>query len=172
MTSPSLVRVVPLHDDVAPDQVLRRAAALAAGSSHPIATAIVAARDAHTESESGTDSETAVGKDGVVIGSTQALGVTRSPDGVAGQVRTAHSGPHLSHRVLLGTASWVLHELGLGAAAVETTPAATGTVPGLDAALSARLANAVAEAEREGATAVVVAWNGIPQAVLVAHSIT
>lgn len=151
----AVTRVTPLHDDVAPDQVLRLAAALAVHVSHPVAAALVThAHDAGARPLPDATEPPEVGKDGVVIGSAQALGVTSvSGLGVAGQVRTAHSGPHLSHRVLVGTVTWVLEELRLTPSSLPDTT-------------SARLTGAAAEAERRGEIAVVVAWNASPQAVV------
>jgi len=176
--------VVPLRPGVTAEEALRYAAAIEAGSEHPIARAITAAgaapaptaaevgvstrgsaseaptsrartylgeegdgTDDSTGYGAGADGEAAVGADGVVIGSLQALDFATSPGGgVSGTVRTAHSGPHVSRRVVVGKPAWVADQTGVHDDAAE---------------------QAVLAAEEDGATAVVVAWNGQPQAVVV-----
>ena len=196
--------VVPLRPGVTAEEALRYAAAIEAGSEHPIARAITAAGggtravalssapsspapsspapsspapsrpapsaevgvsargsalqppttrartylgDESVAAGEGEGGEPAVGADGVVIGSLQALDFTTSPGGgVSGTVRTAHSGPHVSRRVVVGKPGWVAEQTGAHDDAAE---------------------QAVLAAEEDGATAVVVAWNGQPQAVVV-----
>ncbi len=152
----SVSDVIPLVDGVTRAEALRLAGALEAKSEHPIARAITAAaeQDAADASDSPSDAPVEVGADGVIIGSTQALDFTMAAGGgVSGQVRTAHSGPHISHRVLVGKPKWVLAEL-----ALESTADTDGAAQ--------RFSDAVDGAEKLGATAVVVAWNGTPQAVI------
>ncbi|MFD6090743.1 heavy metal translocating P-type ATPase [Oerskovia sp. NPDC060338] len=109
------------------------------------------------------------GADGVVIGSAQVFDFVSSPGGgVSGLVRTAHSGLSPAgalnaHRVLVGRPSW-LAEQGIAFEAAE--PASPGDDARPDAA-GTDLRRAFDEAESTGATAVVVAWNGTAQGVLV-----
>ncbi|NKX92896.1 copper-translocating P-type ATPase [Sanguibacter hominis ATCC BAA-789] len=170
--------VVPLRPSVTAEEALRYAAAIEAGSEHPIARAITAAGAAPAPAAAevgvstrgsaleaptsrartylgeegdgtgvGEGGEPTVGADGVVIGSLQALDFATSPGGgVSGTVRTAHSGPHVSRRVVVGKPGWVADQTGVHDDAAE---------------------QAVLAAEEDGATAVVVAWNGQPQAVVV-----
>ena len=143
--------VISLSDEVSRADVLRLAAAVESPCEHPIARAIIAR--AHAEVPEPTASAAGVGDDGVVIGSSQVLGFAHSlGGGVAGQVRTAHSGPHVSRRVVVGRLDWVMGELGH---------------PELNPELSERLLDAVDEAGSESASVVVVAWNGYPQAIIV-----
>ncbi|MFC8923766.1 heavy metal translocating P-type ATPase [Cellulosimicrobium sp. NPDC057127] len=152
---------------------LRHAGAVEALSEHPIARAIAAAaRDlsAPQSTPPAPGADTAVGADGVPIGSLQAFDFRSAPGGgVEAVVRTAHSGLSLgtgtgtkgtkgtaegapapaslnARRVLVGQPSWLA---GQGVA----------SDPALDEAFEA--------AERSGATAVVVAWGGAARAVLV-----
>jgi P-type Cu+ transporter len=88
----------------------------------------------------------ALGKDGVQIGSDEVYNFTATAGrGVEGVVRTAHSGVGLGRRVLVGRPSW-LAEKGVETVALHA---------GFD------------EAERGGATAVMVAWDGTARATLV-----
>ncbi|MEN0128281.1 MAG: heavy metal translocating P-type ATPase [Brevundimonas sp.] len=124
------------------DEVLRYAAAVEQLAEHPIAQAIAAAGAATTLAETGA----AVGGDGVVIGSDQVLDFrAEAGRGVVGVVRTAHSGVGLGRRVLVGRPTW-LREQG-----VDTAP--------LQARFDA--------AEADGATAVMVAWDGSVRGALV-----
>ncbi|WP_436967405.1 heavy metal translocating P-type ATPase [Cellulosimicrobium cellulans] len=150
---------------------LRHAGAVESLSEHPIARAIAAAaRDlsASVSAQGATPAapaaDTAAGADGVPVGSLQAFDFRSAPGGgVEAVVRTAHSGLSLgagpadaggsdapaslnARRVLVGQPSWLA---GQGVA----------TDPALDEAFEA--------AERSGATAVVVAWDGAARAVLV-----
>ncbi|WP_372469933.1 heavy metal translocating P-type ATPase [Cellulosimicrobium marinum] len=137
---------------------LRHAGAVEALSEHPIARAIAAAaRDLSAPQGSGggpgADRSGGVGADGVRVGSLQAFDFASTPGGgVEAVVRQAHSGLSLdgggltARRVLVGQPSWLA---GQGV----TTDAA--------------LADAFGAAERTGASAVVVAWDGAARAVLV-----
>lgn len=126
-----------LVDVLGGDEVLRYAAAVEQLAEHPIGRAIAAAVD----SRDGT-----VGGDGVVIGSDQVLDFRADAGlGVSGVVRTAHSGVGLGRRVLVGKPAW------LEAQGVPTTD---WREP-FDAA------------EADGATAVMVAWDGSARGVLV-----
>jgi P-type Cu+ transporter len=109
------------------------------------------------------------GADGVVIGSAQVFDFVSSPGGgVSGLVRTAHSGlsPDGSlnaQRVLVGRPSWLAEQ---GIAFDVSEPAGAMGRAGSDNSGS-DLRRAFDEAETTGATAVVVAWNGAAQGVLV-----
>ncbi|QIK84627.1 cation-translocating P-type ATPase [Sanguibacter sp. HDW7] len=150
--------VVPLADDVSADDVLAYAAAVEGGSEHPVARAIVRAW-----TPSSSDAPATTGADGVVVGSLQTLDFTTTAGGgVSGTVRTAHSGPHLSRRVLVGRPAWIADQTGIAATASGTD--ASASPAGLAAA---RAAEAVREAEESGATAVVVAWDGTARGVIV-----
>ncbi|MGP7959206.1 heavy metal translocating P-type ATPase [Sanguibacter sp. A247] len=139
--------VVTLDDAVPTDEVLAFAGAIEGGSEHPVARAIVRAAD---EAAGAPTTDAALGADGVAIGSLQALDFTTTAGGgVTGTVRTAHSGPHLSRRVLVGKPAWI----------AEQTAAASDA--------SVRAADAVRVAEDSGATAVVVAWDGAARGVIV-----
>jgi Cu+-exporting ATPase len=134
----------PGSDDAAQGEVLRYAGAVEAMSEHPIAQAV-----ADVAREAGQRRSTAaadVGDDGVVIGSDQVLDFRNEPGrGVSGVVRTAHSGLGLSRRVLVGRPAWLTEQ------AIRTHA--------LDGPFSA--------AEADGATAVMVAWDGEARGVLV-----
>ncbi len=139
-------------------ETLRLAGAVEALSEHPIAQAIAtAAHTAHAvdagDADGATPAETAShGADGVLVGSDQVLEFSSAPGGgVAGVVRTAHSGVDMSARVLVGRPGW-LAEQGIPFTADD---AATELVEAFDAA------------ESSGATAVVAAWNGVAQGVIV-----
>ncbi|WP_251152279.1 heavy metal translocating P-type ATPase [Cellulosimicrobium sp. Marseille-Q4280] len=166
---------------------LRHAGAVEALSEHPIARAIAAAaRDVSGPQVTGVSSrpdttpasselsgpqvtgasprpDTAVGADGVRIGSLQAFDFrSTAGGGVEAVVRAAHSGLSLgsgpeearsgadgslnARRVLVGQPAW------LAGQGVTTSPP---------------LQDAFADAERTGASAVVVAWGGTARAVLV-----
>ncbi|NUU19258.1 copper-translocating P-type ATPase [Cellulomonas humilata] len=119
------------------DEVLRYAAAVEQLAEHPIGQAIAAAAGR-------TDGPT--GGDGVIIGSDQVLDFrAEAGHGVSGVVRTAHAGVGLGRRVLVGKPAW-LTEQGIDP---------TGFQGPFDAA------------EADGATAVMVAWDGSPRGVLV-----
>lgn len=134
--------VVPLAGDVSTDEILAYAAAVEGGSEHPVAKAIVRAA-----TPSADDEPVVTGADGVVVGSLQTLDFTTTAGGgVTGTVRTAHSGPHLSRRVLVGKPAWIAEQTGLD---------------------DASAAEAVRAAEESGATAVVVAWDGTARGVIV-----
>lgn len=162
---------------VGDERTLRLAGAVEALSEHPIAQAIAAAaqrersgqehdglaadgsagaRDDRTTSSASVGSTVDVGQDdtgqdGVVIGSDQVLDFSSAAGGgVSGVVRVAHSGLDLSPRVLVGRLSW-LAEQGMTVDDDEQRP----------------LRDAVAEAERSGATAVVAAWDGAARGVVV-----
>ncbi|QAY69409.1 heavy metal translocating P-type ATPase [Xylanimonas protaetiae] len=121
---------------VDPDEALRYAAAVEALSEHPIAQAIATATV-----PGGDDGAAALEVSGFLA---------TSGGGVEGVVRVAHSGLSPlgggnARRVVVGRASWLATQ-GV-------------TVPD-------DVAAAVARAEDAGATTVVVAWNGVAQAVL------
>ena len=149
--------------DAAALDALRHAGAVEALSEHPIARAVAAAAarssrpavvpDATTPDAGAPGAGTQVGADGVVVGSLQAFDFRSTPGGgVEAVVRTAHSGLSLgtgglnARRVLVGRPTW-LADQGL--------------------ALPGDLADAFAAAERTGASAVVVGWDGAARAVLV-----
>jgi Cu+-exporting ATPase len=130
-------------DDAAQGEVLRYAGAVEALSEHPIAQAVAEVAAAAGPS-AGTASST--GEDGVVIGSDQVLDFRNEPGrGVSGVVRTAHSGLGMSRRVLVGRPTWLAEQQ------VRTD----------------ELDGPFAEAEADGATAVMVAWDGSARGVLV-----
>ncbi len=119
------------------DDVLRYAAAVEQLAEHPIGQAIALAAGR-------TDGP--AGGDGVVIGSDQVLDFrAEAGHGVSGMVRTAHSGVGLGRRVLVGKPAW-LKEQGVDPTDYQGP---------FDAA------------EADGATAVMVAWDGSPRGVLV-----
>lgn len=129
-------------DGASRDEVLRFAGAVEAQSEHPIARAIAAALPGAVRD--GVPAE--VGADGVEIGSDQVTEfANEAGHGVAGVVRTAHSGLDMGRRVLVGRPTWLRDQ------GVDTT--------GLDAPFDA--------AEADGATAVMAAWNGNARGVLV-----
>ncbi|MGN8244302.1 heavy metal translocating P-type ATPase [Cellulomonas soli] len=137
----ALVDVLPAPGEVR-DEVLRYAGAVERLAEHPIARAIADAAEAAHPTPTGAQ----VGGDGVVIGSDQVLDFhATAGHGVTGVVRAAHSGLGLSHRVLVGRPAW-LAEQHVGTEAVRAQ---------FDAA------------EADGATAVVVAWDGVARGVLV-----
>jgi Cu+-exporting ATPase len=126
-----------LVDVIGEPEVLRYAAAVEQLAEHPIGRAIAAAVQ-------GDDGPT--GADGVVIGADQVHEFrSEAGHGVSGVVRTAHSGVELGRRVLVGKPAW-LREQGIDPAAFQGR---------FDAA------------EADGATAVMVAWDGSPRGVLV-----
>ncbi|WP_081844467.1 heavy metal translocating P-type ATPase [Cellulomonas sp. URHE0023] len=119
------------------DDVLRYAAAVEQLAEHPIGRAIASAVT-HPTGETGAD--------GVVIGSDQVLEFrAEAGHGVSGVVRVAHSGVGLGRRVLVGKPTW------LEAQGVTTT--------------DWRQPFDVAEAD--GATAVMVAWDGTARGLLI-----
>jgi len=123
------------------DTVLRLAGAVEGLAEHPIARAVADAAGALAPAPAG------VGGDGVAIGSDQVLDFrAEAGHGVTGVVRTAHSGVGLSHRVLVGRPAWLTGQ---------------GVTPADD------LAQRFAAAEADGATAVMVAWDGAARGVLV-----
>lgn len=135
----AVVDVVPVAGEDAA-QVHRLAAAVERLAEHPIARAVA-------ESAPGPGTESAqLGADGVAVGSDEVRDFRADAGrGVSGVVRTAHSGLGLARRVLVGRPAW-LDEQG-----VDTH----------------EVAAAVADAEADGATAVVAAWDGRARGVLV-----
>ncbi|WP_456787201.1 heavy metal translocating P-type ATPase [Cellulomonas sp. P5_C5] len=126
-----------LVDVIGDDEVLRYAAAVEQLAEHPIGRAIAAAV---------TEQDGPTGADGVVIGADQVHDFrAEAGHGVSGVVRTAHSGVGLGRRVLVGKPAW-LRDQGVDPAAFQ---------------------GAVDSAEADGATAVMVAWDGAPRGVLV-----
>ncbi|MBD8079645.1 heavy metal translocating P-type ATPase [Cellulosimicrobium arenosum] len=143
------------------EDALRHAGAVESLSEHPIARAIAAAaRDLSASREPGgspgaDSSGGAVGSDRVGVGSLQAFDFrSTAGGGVEAVVRTAHSGLSLgsgdgglnARRVLVGQPAWLA---------------------GQSVATPTELDDAFADAERRGASAVVVAWGGRARAVLV-----
>ncbi|MCR6705044.1 MAG: heavy metal translocating P-type ATPase [Cellulomonas sp.] len=125
-------------------EALRFAAAVERQAEHPIGAAVVAAWD--ELAAAGPRGAAGVGEDGVQIGSDEVYDFSAvAGRGVVGVVRTAHSGLGLGRRVLVGRPAW-LAEQGVDTAALTT---------GFEAA------------ERDGATAVMVAWDGRARATLV-----
>ncbi|WP_291795877.1 heavy metal translocating P-type ATPase [Cellulomonas sp.] len=129
--------------DAAQAEVLRYAGAVEALSEHPIAQAVAeVAADAGPSASGASD----VGEDGVVIGSDEVLEFRNEPGrGVSGVVRNAHSGLGMSRRVLVGRPTWLAEQQ------VRTD----------------ELDGPFAAAEADGATAVMVAWDGSARGVLV-----
>nr|WP_315097318.1 heavy metal translocating P-type ATPase [uncultured Cellulomonas sp.] len=126
-----------LVDVIGSPDTLRYAAAVEQLAEHAIGQAIAAAAGR-------TDGPT--GGDGVVIGADQVLDFrAEAGHGVSGVVRTAHSGVGLGRRVLVGKPAW-LKEQGIDPTDFQGP---------FDAA------------EADGATAVMVAWDGSPRGVLV-----
>ncbi|GEK21958.1 carbonate dehydratase [Cellulomonas xylanilytica] len=126
-----------LVDTIGEPDVLRYAAAVEQLAEHPIGRAIAAAV---------AEQDGPTGADGVVIGADQVHDFrAEAGHGVSGVVRTAHSGVGLGRRVLVGKPAW-LREQGIDPAAFQA---------------------AVDAAEADGATAVMVAWDGAPRGVLV-----
>lgn len=122
-------------------EVLRYAGAVEALAEHPIARAVAEAAAGLTPDAAG------VGGDGVGIGTDQVHEFrAEAGRGVSGVVRAAHAGVGLSRRVLVGRPAWL---------AEQGVPA--------DDDLGARFA----AAEADGATAVLVAWDGAARGVLV-----
>ncbi|MFI2753853.1 heavy metal translocating P-type ATPase [Cellulomonas sp. P22] len=129
----------------APDEVLRLAGAVEALSEHPIARAVANAAD-EVAAARRARVPAGVGEDGVVIGSDQVHDFrNEAGHGVVGVVRVAHDGVGLARRVLVGRPRWLAQE------DVRTDH--------LDEAFRA--------AEADGATAVMVAWDGAARGVLV-----
>ena len=132
----------------APDEVLRLAGAVEQLAEHPIAAAIAAAAVGGSSGDAAPseDSSQATGADGVAIGADQVHDFrAEAGRGVSGVVRTAHSGVGLGRRVLVGRPTW-LREQGLATDALQER---------FDAA------------EADGATAVMVAWDGSVRGVVV-----
>lgn len=122
-------------------EVHRLAAAVEALAEHPVARAIAESLPAGDD-----PAAPAVGGDGVAIGADEVREFRADAGrGVSGVVRTAHSGVGLARRVLVGRLGW-LDEQG-----VRTSD----------------VAEVVATAEADGATAVVAAWDGRARGVLV-----
>jgi Cu+-exporting ATPase len=131
-------------DGSSDEEVLRLAGAVEGMSEHPIARAIADAAD--EVRAAGPRVPAAVGEDGVVIGSDEVRDFRNEPGrGVVGVVRTAHSGLGLARRVLVGRPTWLAEH------GVRTD--------GLDERFRAF--------EDDGATAVMVAWDGAARGVLV-----
>ncbi|MBD5785745.1 copper-translocating P-type ATPase [Cellulosimicrobium terreum] len=155
---------------------LRYAGAVEALSEHPVARAIAAAaRDLSAPHRSGdrpgADNTAGsamravdpVGADGVTIGALQAFDFRSAPGGGAeAVVRVAHSGLSLGTSTGTGTASG---SGGLSARRVLVGQPSWLTGEGI--ASDPTLDDAFAAAERTGASAVVVAWDGAARAVLV-----
>lgn len=144
------------------DEALRYAGAVEARSEHPIARAIAEAAQLHAAEADGTvGGDGALGADGVAIGALQVIDFSSTPGGgVEATVRVAHSGlgggsaqadggghvPGLnSRRVVVGQIAWLTGQ--------------NVTVPD-------DLATATAETEQTGATAVIVAWDGVARAAI------
>jgi len=122
-------------------EVLRYAGAVEALAEHPIARAVAEAAAGLAPGAAG------VGGDGVGIGTDEVHEFrAEAGRGVSGVVRTAHAGVGLARRVLVGRPAWL---------AQQGVPA--------DDDLGARFA----AAEADGATAVLVAWDGAARGVLV-----
>ena len=129
--------------DAAQAEVLRYAGAVEALSEHPIAQAVA---EVAAAAGPGAGTASSTGEDGVVIGSDEVLDFRNEPGrGVSGVVRTAHSGLAMSRRVLVGRPTW------LAGQQVRTD----------------ELDGPFAAAEADGATAVMVAWDGSARGVLV-----
>ena len=123
------------------DEVLRYAGAVEQLSEHPIARAVAEAAHRLAPVAAG------VGGDGVGIGTDQVHEFrAEAGRGVSGVVRAAHSGVGLSRRVLVGRPTW------LADAGVR---------------VDGDLAGRFAAAEADGATAVLVAWDGRARGALV-----
>ncbi|MFJ2298659.1 heavy metal translocating P-type ATPase [Oerskovia paurometabola] len=157
--------------DAAARHALRLAGAVEGLSEHPIAQAIASAatRVSGSVDDPSAGAPVETGADGVVIGSAQVFDFVSSPGGgVSGLVRTAHSGLSPAgalnaQRVLVGRPSWLAEQ---GVAFDVPEPARPqGHAPSDNAGTDLR--RAFDEAEGTGATAVVVAWNGTAQGVLV-----
>jgi Cu+-exporting ATPase len=133
------------------DEVLRFAGAVERLAEHPIARAVAEAAAGATSgaaSAAGDEpgSSPRVGGDGVLVGSDQVHDFhAAAGHGVVGVVRTAHAGVGLARRVLVGRPTWLAEQ-----------QVATGD---LQARFDA--------AEADGATAVMVAWDGAARGVLV-----
>ncbi|WP_418278040.1 heavy metal translocating P-type ATPase [Isoptericola jiangsuensis] len=166
-------------DGVDAGEALRLAAAVEARSEHPVARAVVEAAThgtstpavpspaaeapAPTGTGTGTGSDTdtgAVGADGVEIGALQVFDFrSTAGGGVEAVVRTAHSG------------------LGGGVGGLATGPGGLGSrrvsvgrlswLDDVGVHVPTEVRDAVGRAERDGATAVVVAWDGTARAALV-----
>ncbi|MCK0117281.1 heavy metal translocating P-type ATPase [Isoptericola sp. S6320L] len=152
----ALERVVPA-EGVDADEALRWAAAVEDRSEHPIAQAIASSDLSEPRGgvpRAGSDSSAGTGADGVTIGALQVFDFrSTAGGGVEAVVRTAHaglgsegSGGLGARRVAVGRLTW-LDETGV-------------RVPD-------EVRDAVGHAERDGATAVVVAWDGSARAALV-----
>ena len=129
--------------DDARGEALRFAAAVERQAEHPIGAAVVAAWD---ELAAAAPQGTGVGQDGVQIGSDEVYDFSAvAGRGVVGVVRTAHSGLQMGRRVLVGRPTWLAEQ-------------------GVD---TAALTDGFAAAEADGATAVMVAWDGRARATLV-----
>lgn len=156
--------VVTLRAGTSESEVLRYAGAVEARSEHPVARAVARAAQ---ELWPVPDGPTAVGRDGVTVGADQVLDfATAAGGGVSATVRTAHTGPHLSRRVVVGKPGWVAEQIALHAGTATGGPSDGADTSDVTDAISA-MADAVDDAESSGATAVVVAWNGTPQGVIV-----
>jgi Cu+-exporting ATPase len=139
----ALVDVLVPEDAYGPaaDEVLRYAGAVEQLAEHPIARAVAQAAADLAPVAAG------VGGDGVGIGTDQVLDFrAEAGRGVSGLVRSAHAGVGLSRRVLVGRPAWLAEQ----------------GVP-VDGGLATRFA----AAEADGATAVLVAWDGRARGVLV-----
>ncbi|WP_402469860.1 heavy metal translocating P-type ATPase [Isoptericola aurantiacus] len=148
----ALERVVPADGGDA-DEALRFAAAVEARSEHPVAQAVATAGTAAPPSGEGTAD---TGADGVTVGALQVFDFrSTAGGGVEAVVRTAHSG---------------LGSTGLGAGGLGSRRVTVGRLGWLDGTgvrVPDEVRDAVGQAETDGATAVVVAWDGTARAALV-----
>ncbi len=140
---PAAATATAASGDAAQAEVLRYAGAVEALSEHPIAQAVA---EVAAAAGPGAGTASSTGEDGVVVGSDEVLDFRNEPGrGVSGVVRTAHSGLAMSRRVLVGRPTWLAEQQ------VRTD----------------ELDGPFAAAEADGATAVMVAWDGSARGVLV-----
>jgi len=134
-------------DEAGRAEVLRWVAALEAGSEHPVAAAIVAAAAAASPDVTARANPSAdVAATGEAAPALEVHDFRNEPGrGVSGLVRAPHAGVNLSRRVLVGRPEW-LREHGVRTDALD---------------------EALAAAQDDGATAVMAAWDGLAQGVLV-----
>ena len=134
-------------DEAGRAEVLRWVAALEAGSEHPVAAAIVAAAAAASPDVTARANPSAdVAATGEAAPALEVHDFRNEPGrGVSGLVRAPHAGVNLSRRVLVGRPEW-LREHGVRTDALDESLAA---------------------AQDDGATAVMAAWDGLAQGVLV-----
>ena len=133
-------------DEAGRAEVLRWVAALEAGSEHPVAAAIVAAAAASPDVTDRANPSADVAATGEAAPALEVHDFRNEPGrGVSGLVRAPHAGVNLSRRVLVGRPEW-LREHGVRTDALD---------------------EALAAAQDDGATAVMAAWDGLAQGVLV-----